>query len=205
MPRAFTDPERGRIRGRLIEAGKKSINRSGSRSLVVEDIAREAGVSKGSFYSFFPSKEDFILSVFESWEAEHRDALIKEIAEGGGSARERLERFFLGSFALIGREPGLAKLGFGEIERLMEGLPPERLAAHQANDEKVLARTFGEWVQGGLVDPDALAAFPGLISALFSIALHKDDFRGGGYEAAVRLISEALAMRLAPEPKGGTR
>jgi AcrR family transcriptional regulator len=205
MPRAFSDPERGRIRERLIEAGKKSINRSGTRFLVMDDIAREAGISKGSFYSFFPSKEDFILSVFESWEAEHRAALLKEIAEGEGSARKKLERFFLGSFAILEREPGLAKLSFGEIERLMEALPPERLAAHQSKDEEILSRTFGEWAEGGLVDPEALAALPGLISALFSIALHKDDFRQGGYEAAVKLISEALAMRLAPEPKGGER
>jgi AcrR family transcriptional regulator len=205
MPRAFTDQERGRIRERLIAAGKKSLNRSGTRFLVMEDIAREAGVSKGSFYSFFPSKEDFILSVFESWEAEHRAALIKEIAEGAGSAREKLERFFLGSFAILEKEPGLAKLSFGEIERLMEALPPERLAAHQSQDEEILSRTFGEWAEAGLVDRQALAALPGLISALFSIALHKDDFRQGGYEAAVRLISEALAMRLAPGPKGGER
>jgi AcrR family transcriptional regulator len=203
MPRAFTDLERERIRDRLIAAGKKNINRSGSRLLVVDDIAREAGISKGSFYSFFPSREDFILSVFESWEDEHRKALIKAITEGGGSTRDKLERFFLGSFAIIEREPGLARISFGEIERLIEALPPERLAAHQARDEALLRDTFTGWAEKGLIDGEALAALPGIASALFSIALHKEDFHEGGYEAAVRIISEALAMRLATGPKGG--
>ncbi len=203
MPRSFNDGERGRIRGRLIAAGKKTINRSGARLLVVDDIAKEAGISKGSFYSFFPSRDEFILSVFEDWESEHRSALIRKISEGGGSSREKLERFFLGAFELLEKEPGLARMGFGEIERLMEGLPPERLAAHQANDERVLSETFAEWARGGLIDPAAMAALPGIISALFSIAIHKDDFREGGYEAAVRIISESLAMRLATGPKGG--
>jgi AcrR family transcriptional regulator len=203
MPRAFNENERAKIRERLIAAGKKSLNRSGTRLLVVDDIAREAGISKGSFYSFFPSREDFILSVFEAWENEHRGALIREVSEGGGTPRQKLERFFRGAFAIVEREPGLAKLGFGEIERLIEGLPPERVAAHQAQDEEVLGRTFAAWVAEGLVDEEAMGALPGLISALFTIAMHKEDFREGSYGAAIGLISEALAMRLAAGPKGG--
>jgi AcrR family transcriptional regulator len=203
MPRAFNEVEREKIRERLLAAGKKSINRSGVRLLVVDDIAREAGISKGSFYSFFPSREDFILSVFEAWEAEYRGALIREISENGGTARQKLERFFLGAFEILEREPGLARMGFGEIERLIEGLPPERIAAHQAQDHEVLGRTFAAWAEGGLIDGGALAALPGIISALFSIAIHKEDFREGSYRAAIELISEGLAMRLAAGPKGG--
>jgi len=47
---------------------------------------------------------------------------------------------------------------FVEIERLIEGLPPERLAAHQANDERVLSQTFASWAEKGLIDPEALSA-----------------------------------------------
>ncbi len=202
MPRAFNEMERIRIRERLIAAGKKAINRSGARLLGIDDVSREAGISKGSFYSFFPSREDFILSVFEAWEDEHRSALIRAITEAGGSTREKLERFFLGSFEIVEREPGLARMGFGEIERLIEGLPAERIAAHQANDETVLKETFDSWAKQGRIDPLALAALPGIISALLAIALHKDDFREGGYAAAVKLISESLAWRLSGEGEG---
>jgi AcrR family transcriptional regulator len=203
MPKAFTSIERERIRERLIKAGKDFINRAGMRLLVVDDIAREAGISKGSFYSFFPSREDFILSVFEAWEIEYRGALLREISEGGGSTRERLERFFLGAFGIIERQPGLARIGFAEVERLIEGLPPERIAAHQANDQEVLGRAFAEWAKEGLIDREALDALPGIIGALFSIAMHKEDFRQGDYAATIRLISESLAMRLSSGPKGG--
>lgn len=203
MPRAFTDSERDKICARLIAAGKKEINRSGTRLRSIDEICREAGISKGSFYSFFPSKEDFILSVFESWESEYRETLIREVSEGGGSARQKIERFFLGSFKLLQKEPGLARMGFGDIQRLMEGLPPGRLALHQANDKKMIEKTFTDWAERGLVDPLALAALPGIIGALFSMAIHKDDFAPGFFEPAVKIIAEALAMRLAPGPKGG--
>jgi AcrR family transcriptional regulator len=203
MPRAFTETERERIRERLIAAGKKSLNQVGLRLLAVDDIAKEAGISKGSFYSFFPSREDFILSVFESWELEYRSALLKSVSEGGGSARERLERFFLGAFDMLNREPGLAKMTPLELERLIERLPSERVAQHQAKDNEVLGETFASWIEEGIVDPESLEAMPGIVNALFAIALHKEEFAPGGYPAATRLISESLAMRLASRRKDG--
>ena len=203
MPKAFTEEDRERIRARLLAAGKKLINRMGFRQLVVDDVARETGISKGSFYSFFPSREDFVLSVFESWEKGYRDDLIREVAQTRGSARAKIERFFLGTFAMLDREPGLAQLGMRDIQIVIERLPKERMEAHQAEDRRVLEETFGAWVSGGLLDAGIASAFRGLVPALFSIAIHKEDFPPGSYQPAVTLICEALAMRMAS--KGGHR
>ncbi len=201
MPRAFSERARERINAALIAAGRRSINRMGVRHLVVDDVAREAGISKGSFYSFYPSREEFILSVLESWEAEYRGALIRGITEGKGTPRQRVEKFFLGAFEILEREPGLARLGMSEIRTIIDRLPPERIKAHQAADNRVLSETFERWVNGGLLAANLVDAFRGLVPALFSIAVHRDDFPPGSYEPAVKLIAEALAMRIAP----GTR
>ncbi len=107
-----------------------------------------------------------------------------------------MERFFLGAFEILDREPGLARLGFKEIERLIEGLPPERVAAHQAADDQALTAAFSLWAKRGLLDPNFEEAFRGLVPAVFVLAMHKDDFPPGSYGPAVRLIAEALAMRL---------
>jgi AcrR family transcriptional regulator len=196
MPRAFTVLERTKIRERLINAGKNFINRAGMRLLVVDDIAREAGISKGSFYSFFPSREDFILSVFETWEKEYRSSLLADIVEGVGSPRERLERFFLEAFALIEREPGLARLGMGEIMQIMEGLPPERMAAHKEADSRAMQAAISAWVEKGIVSAEDVPALGGILASLFAIAIHRKDYPEGSYEPAIRLIAEGLAMRL---------
>jgi AcrR family transcriptional regulator len=207
MPRAFNEIERERIKARLVESGKRAINRSGIKALVVDDVARDAGISKGSFYSFFPSREDFILSVFEAWEVEYRGELIREITEGSGTARERIAGFFKGALDMIDREPGLSRMGFKEIERLIEALPPGRVARHQANDERVLEKAFADWAERGLIDSGVLGALPGIPAALFAMAIHKEDFPPGSYEPAMRLVAEALAMRIAPEEgrEGGSR
>jgi len=197
VPKAFSETERERIKAKLLFAGKRVLNQAGIRLLVVDDVAREAGISKGSFYSFYPSREDFILSVFESWETEYRGTLIQEVTQGGGTARERIERFFLGAFEILQREPGLAKLGMKDIQAIMERLPPERMEAHQAADRRVLDETFGKWVSEGLLDAGISDALRGLVPAFFSIAMHREDFPPGSYQPTVKLIAEALAMRIA--------
>jgi AcrR family transcriptional regulator len=202
MPRAFRDEERKLIRGRLIDAGKRLINRAGTKGLTVDDAARDARISKGSFYSFFPSREDYLLSVFESWEEQYRGALFRDVLESPGSPTERLQRFFLGAIALIEREPGLARLGYGEIERIKEALPPGRIAAHQAADGRAMSEAIAAWIAGGIIDPAAVGALPGIAAALFAIALHKDDFPEGSFEPTARILAEALARRLAPAEGG---
>jgi len=202
MPRAFTPEEREKIESRLIAAGKRLINKAGIRFLVVDDIAREAGISKGSFYSFHPSREEFILAVFESWEKEHRGALIRDAVDGEGSVRETLERFFIGAFRILEKEPGLATLGVKDIQMIMERLPPERIEAHKAADERALAEAFGGRAGMERFPPTLLSALQGLAPALFAIALHREEFPPESYQATVRLLSEALAARIASDVEG---
>lgn len=196
MPRAFNDEERARIRAGLIEAGKKLINCRGVRLLSVDDAAREAGISKGSFYSFFPSREDFILSVLEAWEAEHRGRLLADLAAGEGELRERLERFFLAAFEILEREPGLAKLGFKDIEPVIARLPAERIAAHKANDERVLAEAFASWAKRDAVGAETMGSLGGLGMAVFMLAIHREDFPAGSYGQVTRILARALAREL---------
>jgi len=205
MPKAFSDTERKRITARLIASGKRRINQMGIRHLVVDDVAQDAGISKGSFYSFFPSREDFILSVLEAWETEYRGELLRQITEGGGSARERLERFFLGAFEILEREPGLANVRQKEIQAIIDRLPPERIAAHQARDSEVLTEAFQRWSRHGLLAADLSEAFRGLVPALFSIAIHREDFPPGTYAPAVRLIAQSLALKIASTAAGKGR
>ena len=58
----------------------------------VEDICREAGVQKGSFYHYFPSKVDVVIEAFERlWES-HRP-LFDEVFSATRPPLERLRHF----------------------------------------------------------------------------------------------------------------
>lgn len=53
-------------RKRIISAAKKLITENGFENVFIEDIAKEAGVSTGSFYTYFKKKEDIVEELNQS-------------------------------------------------------------------------------------------------------------------------------------------
>lgn len=203
MPRAFDPGERERILSLLVAAGKKLVNQKGLRSVTVAEAAREAGIAKGSFYAFFPSREDFLLTVLESWEQEFRTQLLEELASGPGGRTERWLRFFHGALAILDREPGLTRLGTADVQMFLQRLPPERVEAHRREDARVLEQTLGRMLASGTLDPRDAPAFPGITMALFAMVAFRDQFPPGGFDPAAQLMAEALALRFSHSSPGG--
>ena len=54
-------------RTRLLEAGSTVIRAKGYTATTVDDICAEAGVTKGSFFHHFKSKEDLVLGAVAHW------------------------------------------------------------------------------------------------------------------------------------------
>lgn len=60
---AFTDIEKKNIENRLIKSCKESWIKVGYKKTNVEKLCLDSGISKGSFYLFYSSKEDLFLDV----------------------------------------------------------------------------------------------------------------------------------------------
>lgn len=64
-PAIFTNEEKDVIRNKMLEEGFSSIKNNGFRNTSVAEIAKSAGIAKGTFYNFFHSKEHFVVAVIE--------------------------------------------------------------------------------------------------------------------------------------------
>lgn len=60
---AFTDTEKVNIRQRLREHCEKCWSQKGYKKTNIEELAAASGISKGSFYLFYDSKEEVFLDV----------------------------------------------------------------------------------------------------------------------------------------------
>jgi len=81
-------------RQRLIEAAKQLTYAHGYNAIGVKEICERAGVNKGSFYHFFPSKRDLLLAVIDA----HTDwfsGVLERAADPNVSPLERIRRVFL--------------------------------------------------------------------------------------------------------------
>lgn len=62
-------------RRRLLVAAERCVERHGIRKTTMEDIAREAGISRPSVYRYFSDREELLINVM----SEHSRALVKKM------------------------------------------------------------------------------------------------------------------------------
>jgi TetR/AcrR family transcriptional repressor of nem operon len=89
MPR----PSNPEVRRRLLEAGLDLVHARGFTASGVKDITDAAGVPKGSFYAYFPSKEALAEAILEHYWSDIATRLLP-ILDEDGPAQERITRFF---------------------------------------------------------------------------------------------------------------
>jgi TetR/AcrR family transcriptional repressor of nem operon len=89
MPR----PPNPDVRRRLLEAGVDLVHARGFAASGVKDITDAAGVPKGSFYAYFPSKDAFSAAILEHYWSDIETRLVPLLA-ADGPALKRITRFF---------------------------------------------------------------------------------------------------------------
>ena len=129
MPKIISDYERERTQDAIIQHTKQLIiAKKGIKSVTVDDIVRAVGLGKGSFYSYFRSKEECLYQVLATTVADvyNQIELIKKEAL---STKEKAVKFV--------REVYLAEervdyyFNTSDIEALFRKLPPEYRGGEQ--------------------------------------------------------------------------
>jgi AcrR family transcriptional regulator len=80
-------------RAALIAAARQCFAASGYFNVRIADIARQAGMSQGSIYWYFASKEELLKAVL-SEAFESLGAVMAKAAEAPGTAQQKLDRLF---------------------------------------------------------------------------------------------------------------
>ena len=90
-PKRLTRKEKqAETRARLLDAAEQVFLRSGLQGSSVEEIAAEAGFTRGAFYSNFKSKEELFVELLQDRVYRQYAAIAVEAQAQPGSPRERL-------------------------------------------------------------------------------------------------------------------
>jgi AcrR family transcriptional regulator len=73
-------------RQRLVEAAIRRFYRDGFRSVGIDQVIADVGISKTAFYKHFESKEDLMLAALEMQNVWLQDTFLTMIRQRGGSA-----------------------------------------------------------------------------------------------------------------------
>jgi AcrR family transcriptional regulator len=197
MPRGFTEQEKRLIRKKLIEKGREHFERFGVRKTNVADLAREAGIAKGSFYLFFESKEDLFLTINEEFDKQ----LQREVAlrlEKSQNPKETLREFLLYVLDLFEIDPMLRlAVNKEEFESLSHKIPAENFRRHQESTMAFLTRLVERWQQDGIIrdyDPKVIV---GVVKSLYFVVLHRDFIGEAIFRQVADLLIDSLVGNLA--------
>ncbi len=97
MARVRDEQKFNQCRDSLLAVGQELFIKSSFNSVGLNDILREAGIPKGSFYHYFASKEDFGLQVVEHYARQNLVELEEILSDSSLSQYEQLKSFFAGS------------------------------------------------------------------------------------------------------------
>ena len=143
-PRKALDPRKRPSQGRsratvaaILDAAARVFSESGYAAATTNHIARRAGVSIGSLYEYFPSKDALLVALTERHVDEAEHELSTELAALAAAAlplEDVVERLVRAMVDLHARDPGLHRVLFEQAP-----LPP-RLLARIAGLEEAMAR-----------------------------------------------------------------
>ena len=161
---AFTENQNETIRRDLIREARRCGVTIGMRKASVEQLADAVGISKGSFYKFFPSKELLFFAVLENIHTECFDAAQASLQETAMlSPAERAAEAILAACRWLSETQALVFVE-NDAEFLLRRLSDEVKTSYYHDDEthiRALLADSGLHPKGGIAL--AAAAIRGLI------------------------------------------
>ena len=104
-------------RRQIFEAATKVIGSNGFHNATINEIAREAGIGKGTIYEYIRKKEDLFMLIAEEGVATLM-ATVGEVASQTDSPRETLEKVIDAQLDLVERHGMLAKTMAFEMQTI---------------------------------------------------------------------------------------
>ncbi|MCD6365088.1 MAG: TetR/AcrR family transcriptional regulator [Planctomycetes bacterium] len=151
----------------ILLAAEKVFDACGYASATMEAVAAEAGIAKGSLYTYFRSKKDLFTQVFVEVLSED-EALVRDVFRRPIGAGEKLQEFLAHWFMRVAR--------YKPIGRLMLEF---WVHASREEDYDELRRMLGE----------AYAAWRAMLAKIVQEGVNSGEFRADvEVEAAVSLI-----------------
>jgi len=199
MGKAFTEKNKDRIRASLLEKGREYFMRYGLKKTSVDELARAAGIAKGSFYRFFETKEALFLAVHEASEETLRADMMRRIEAAKGPS-EKLRAFLKNSFAMLEHDPLMAAVfAPGEFEGLSVFMASPQFDEHYRQNIVFMQELLRRWQAEGIIrDLDTTVA-GNLLTSVFFTFLQKETLGEEMYAKVTDMLIECLVSYLSTE------
>ena len=172
---AFTEEQNETIRRDLIREARCCGVTVGMRKTSVEQLTEAVGISKGSFYKFFDSKELLFFAVLEDIHTECFAAAQKSLRENAAiDPASRTAAAILAACRWLSETKAFVFIE-NDAEFLLHRLPEEVKTAHYHDDETHIRQLLEKY---GLVPKRGISLAAATVRGLILTVSHKEQIGG---------------------------
>jgi len=165
MPK-FTDKEREEIQQLLLSEGERLFSAFGLKKLVVDDIAKAANISKGSFYNFYQNKEHLFIVIHFKLQDQVFSEINDIICEETLRPKETARKVILLLLDKFNQHPILRNMDASTYFYLRRKLPENLFNAHTIDDEAF----FQSLSKYGVVFKKPISIITKTLQALYGVS-----------------------------------
>lgn len=192
MPR-FTIDERESIKEDIINKGKELFTIYGLKKTSIDDIVKSCVIAKGTFYSFFKSKEELYFEILEREES-FREELILKMLQSNKSPKESFKEFLKECLIYVENNEFLKSLNERkELDLLLRKLPKEKIEEHFYKDKTSGLAFIEKWQKEGILIEENPEVIIGILRSLFILVYSKEEIGEHIYSPVIDRLIDIIA------------
>jgi TetR/AcrR family transcriptional regulator len=197
--RSFTDEEREIIRRKIIDRGKDCFARYGIKKTSIEDLTKDLGIAKSSFYSFFNSKEDLFLQIFKEEREALKDSLLENSFLKYRTEPDKAVRAYLHYLLNIVNNHPIWKKVFVEkeyVELTISLSSEEKIRNIHRENVAIILPFFEEWADAGLLIDKNARLLAETIFAVFFLTRFRNEIGDEDFPEIMDFFIDLLAENI---------
>ena len=206
MPKIYTDEERADIRARLKKEANILMLEKGVKKTTVDELVRRAGIPKGTFYLFYPSKEmllfdcsqdfheqvdEYLTEGMKSIVCKYKIDVDKKDALSGYV--DEITDVIIGAMKIVQNSCLKVLLEPEAMKLILDKLPKDVLEKHRKQDNDPQNGMFKELISGRGMDIEEIA---GAFTMVIFGSMYRQVIGEENIDAATRYLVKGLVMQI---------
>ena len=205
MPKVYTDEEKKKIIEKLKKEANILMQEKGVKKTTVDELVKRAGIPKGTFYLFYPSKEMLLFDVSQDFHAQVdsyiTNGVFKIIKDKNLSMSEpdfsdcveELTDVILGAMEITYHSCLKVLLIPESMSLILSKIPDEVLEKHRKDDSGV-----GDGLFQGLATKNGLSveAVVGAFMMIIFGGMYKREIGETNWKESMRIVIKGIVLQL---------
>lgn len=196
MATPFSDKKRELIRKKLNDVARECLLNNGVRKTTVDQIVQMTGISKGSFYNFYPGKEILFFTVLEEYQKSIIDKLTNKLRKEDNIGIDKFTELVYELYQDVRQSFIMSIIQNQEFEYLIRKLPKELIIDHHLLDDILTKNVFSYMKIKDGIDIDIISAS---LRAIFITMIHIEEVGEKYYDEVLKLLIKGLAQQIIKE------